>query len=121
MMSTAATNQVNMAKNRRPRSRGEREEQAKSRVRLKVFKFGQHLQKNAAGSLVMLSIDADTDLNRIKANLARAAYTDSVDYSEIDWDHLFLLLMPDGEEITSPGERGEGRGRWNNMLLLLLL
>ncbi len=74
------------------------------RVRLKVYKFGQHLDRGAAGSLVMLSTDSDTDVNRMKANLARAAYGDTIDYSEIDWGHLFLLLLPDGDEITSPGE-----------------
>jgi len=46
---------------------------------------------------------SDADFDTVRAVLARAAYGDSVDYSELEHSNLQLFLLPDGEAIVSAG------------------
>jgi len=74
-----------------------------SKARVKVYRFGQHLQTSCPGTLVMCPHGSDADFDTVRAVLARAAYGDSVDYSELEHSNLQLFLLPDGEAIVSAG------------------
>jgi hypothetical protein len=68
-----------------------------------VYRFGQHLQASCPGTLVMCPNGSDADFDTVRAVLARAAYGDTVDYSELEHSNLQLFLLPDGEVIVSAG------------------
>lgn len=83
---------------------GGEHEQSKARVR--VYKFGEHLKQGHAGNGVLSTIPntADTDIELVKGMLLRAAYGDSVDFEMLDFNTVFLYLLPDGEELTTSGK-----------------
>ena len=67
-------------------------------LRVRVFKFGDHLLKNVrAGELIMLP---KSDLNLAKGLALKACFGDS-DISRFDYDNVQLLILPDGDEMTA--------------------
>ena len=77
-----------------------------TRARCRVYKFGEHLKQGHAGNGVLTSVPntADTDVELIKGMLLRAAYGDSVDFEMLDFNTVWLYLLPDGEELLAAGE-----------------
>ncbi len=76
-----------------------------SKARTRVYKFGEHLKAGHAGNGVLATVPTspDTDMDLVKGMLLRAAYGDSVDFELLDFTHVFLYLLPDGEELTTAG------------------
>ena len=67
-------------------------------LRVRVFKFGDHLLKNVrAGELIMLP---NRNLNLAKGLALKACFGDS-DISRFDYDNVQLLILPDGDEMTA--------------------
>jgi hypothetical protein len=102
----AARQRANALSEFTPRGRDNAyEEAAASKARTRVYKFGEHLKAGHAGNGVLATVptSADTDMDLVKGMLLRAAYGDSVDFELLDFTHVFLYLMPDGEELTNAG------------------
>ena len=79
---------------------------AESRVRIRAYKFGDHLRQQAGLGVLTLVSTSALDINIVKAAVLRALYGARVALELVDWCTVQLFLLPDGEEITASGEWG---------------
>ena len=102
-----------LAELERGMSRLTAEEAHAGRVRVRVYAFGDHLDGGSTrGALVMVPNTGDTDIHVVQGIVLRTVYAkgDEALLSGIDWSTIQLFLLPGGEEISAPGERGGTAG-----------
>jgi hypothetical protein len=80
-----------------------------SRVRVRVLKFGDHLaspdgQGGGGGGGRLELVQNTGDHAMVKGMLLRGLYGDAIDFSTLDASAAQVFLLPDGDELTSPGE-----------------
>ena len=82
------------------------EEESTTRIRVRVYGFGEHLPGGGKGALVKVPSGDGADFIVVKGIALRTAFSngDEALLSGLDWSTIQLFLLPDGEEITSAGE-----------------
>lgn len=80
----------------------------RSRARVRVYAFGEHLKVGHAGSGTLVSVpnNASTSMELVCGMLLRAAYGDGVEFDLVDYDLVTVYLLPDGEMVDRPGACG---------------
>lgn len=95
-------------------SRANMDDDANSKARVRVYRFGEHLNRrgrSGAGTLAVVPNGERAEFDLVRGMLVRAAYAaapgqpDFVDLEAINYEECHIYLLPDGEEIYSPGER----------------
>ena len=70
-------------------------------VRVRVHRFGEHFFPRR-GVLARLP-DSAPSLDLAKGCLLRASHGEGVLFGSVDYSAVRLLLLPDGDEVLSPG------------------
>ena len=70
-------------------------------VRVRIHRFGEHLFPRR-GVLARLP-DSAPSLDLAKGCLLRASHGEGVLFGSVDYAAVRLLLLPDGDEVLSPG------------------
>lgn len=82
------------------------DDEDKALCRVRVYKFGDHVKRGPHGVLTLVPNSASMDTNIVKGMLMRSVYGDDIAFERVDWTTVQVFLLPDGEEIPSPGESG---------------
>jgi hypothetical protein len=73
-------------------------------IRLTLHSLRDFNANDSFGSGSLVYVSASTEWDVIKALLLTELYGDSLDLSRINFQHVRLFLLPDGEFVHGPGE-----------------
>lgn len=111
-----------LSEQQRLRSQRKRREEARNqsrhdgdeegeRCRVRAYAFGDHIRRGPHGVLAVVPHGGGADMNIVKGMLLRAVYGDDIAFDRVDWTTVQVFLLPDAEEIRSPGACGWGARR----------
>lgn len=106
------------SKQQQQRGGGREDAAEEPRVRVKIFRFGEHISEGGSsssgasgGTLALLPCSPDTPFETVQGAVLRAAFGEDINLQSISAYRVRILLFPDGDEIDKSGEAGGAEER----------